>query len=149
MRGGNTYTYAGVSARDPYFCTGTYDNKPMAKLFNFYMPEFAKAPNVCDSMVALMTGKQTSVTLTLESGSTETWTVLRREPLTIDGKTYNTVVFGFDRQRFSNSRNPFHGKFTRWLDPANGLWLKATLDSVEGETKLEYQPYVDSAVTIP
>ena len=149
MRGGHTYSYAGVSTRDPYFCTGTYDGKPMGKLFNFYPPGFLKTPNVRDGMVALMTGKQTSVTLTLESGSTETWTLLRREPLTIGGKTYNTVVFSFDRHRYSNSRNPFHGKFTRWLDPANGLWLKATLDTMEGETQLEYQPYVDSAVIIP
>lgn len=148
-RGNLTIKYEGTG-QDPYVCTAIgVQGKPVARLFNFYLPAEAKIPGVRDSMLALISGRATSAKVTYESGSTDTWTFLRREPLVVGGKTYNTLVFSFDRQRFANSMHPFHGKYTRWLDPVNGLWLKASLDSADGQLGGDYPPYDDTAITGP
>ncbi len=145
-RGNLTTKYAGTG-QDPYVCRGIgIEGKPIARLFNFYPPMEAKIPGVRDSMLALISGRQTTAKVTYESGSTDTWTFLRREPLVIGGKSFNTMVFGFDRQRFASSSRPFHGLYTRWLDPVSGLWLKATLDKVDGQIGGEYPAYVDTAI---
>lgn len=150
QRGGYTYKYNGPSPRDPYLCTGVDSfDKPFARMFNWYGPSYSKAPNLRSDMLGLLSGTQTSVSFTFEDKSSETWKFLRREHVTIAGKQINAMMFDHERQRHPNSTHPFHGHFTVWLDPANGLWVKSVLTSSDGEVAREGKPYQDTLITLP
>jgi hypothetical protein len=140
----------GASPSDPYLCNGSDSwNKPQVLLFNFYKPEDVQGTDVRTGMLDLFAGRKTSVTVTLGAGSRETWKILRREQITIAGRKIDAVVFDQERERFATSLRPFHGHYTRWLDPKNGLWVKAELTVISGETAMERKAYQDTAITLP
>jgi hypothetical protein len=108
-------------------------------LFNFYAVDQPGAVSVSGSsavgdqrdavslsdtrsaFIDLFAGRKASVIVTTKRGTTDTWTILRHEQLTVAGKTRDAIVLSQDRVRFSKSLAPFHGSFERWLDAKNGL----------------------------
>ncbi|HVY16820.1 MAG TPA: hypothetical protein VHB27_16480 [Rhodopila sp.] len=150
QRGSYTSKYTGTSPGDPFVCVGTNSfDKPFGRLFNWYGPIYSKTPNLRQGMLDLISGRQTHVSFTFEEGSTENWTFLRREDVTIAGRAVHAMVFDHERQRFPSSRHPFHGRYTQWLDPVNGLWVKSVLTASDGEIAMEAKPYQDTLITIP
>jgi hypothetical protein len=149
-RGAYKAQYAGPSPTDPYLCNvvDTW-NKPHALLFNFYSPNDVESAEMRAAMADLFAGRTPGLTVKLKSGSTEKWTILRREQVAIGGQTIDAIVFDEERSRFSNSLHPFHGHYTRWLDPKDGLWIKAEYGEVSGETAMERKPYQDTSIRVP
>jgi hypothetical protein len=149
-RGAYKAQYEGPSPSDPYVCKSLDTwNKPRALLFNFYSPNELESGNIRTAMLDLFTGRTPSLTVQLKSGSTETWTVLRREQVNIGGSAIDTIVLDEERSRFPNSLHPFHGHYTRWLDPKDGLWVKAEFGNISGETAQERKPYQDTSIRFP
>lgn len=149
-RGSYKTQYTGAAASDPYVCNSTDTwNKPQALLFNFYRVQDVPVAEVRPAMLDLLSGRKSTVTVTTAAGGTETWSVLRHEPVTVAGKTMDTIVLAQDRERFPNSMHPFHGQYVRWLDAKDGLWVRAELKVITGEGAMERKPYRDSAITIP
>jgi hypothetical protein len=82
-----------------------------------------------------------------------TWTVLRREILTIDGKPINTIALEEDIQSGPNYKGyvPRQGYFLRWLAPKDGLWVKAEFHLIQGSVigVASYATYEDVAISQP
>ena len=149
-RGSYKTQYTGTSTSDPYVCNGLDSwSKPQALLFNFYRPGDIERTDVRAGMLELFSGRKTSVSVTLGAGGAETWKVLRREQVTIAGRKIDAVVFDQERERFATSTHPFHGHYTRWLDPKDGLWVKAELSIISGEIAMERKPFQDTSIMIP
>jgi hypothetical protein len=94
--------------------------------------------------------KQLSASTTRRQHDTlshETWTILRREQVNIGGKPIDTVVF--DREALYETRGAFHGHFTQWLNPKNGLWVKSETNVVSGQAAGQPPSYQDHAITLP
>lgn len=151
--------YTGTSPGDPYICallgrTG----KPELRLFNLFpLSEInntapATAP-VRAGMLDLLSGRKTSVSFphTASNGyiQQETWTFLRKEPYTVNGKTFDTIVFDQEVKSDPRGRSDFHGHYTQWVDPKAGLWLKSDLSVISGSTNMYPQAYRDHAITLP
>jgi hypothetical protein len=75
--------------------------------------------------------------------SHETSTILRREKITIGGKSLNTAVF--DREISYETRGAFHGHFVRWLDPKNGPWVRSEANVISGQSPT----YRGHSITLP
>jgi len=149
-RGAYKAEYAGPSPGAPYLCNSVDTwNKPRALLFNFYNPNEVATADVTNSLVDLFAGRTPSLTVNLKSGSIEKWTMLRREQVNIGGTSIEAIVFDEERWRFPSSLHPFHGHYTRWLDPKDGLWVKAESSDVSGETARERKPYQDTSIRFP
>jgi hypothetical protein len=149
-RGAFKTQYTGPSPTDPYLCNGLDSwGKPQALLFNFFRPTDIQGTDVRAGMLDLLASRKTSVSFTFASGSAETWKMLRHEQVTFAGKKIDTIVIDQERERFPSSRRPFHGHYTHWLDPRDGLWVKADLNVISGETAMERKPFQDSAITLP
>jgi hypothetical protein len=151
-RGLGKIQYTGASPNDPYVCNRIdYRNQPESRLFNFYLLEDSSNAQVKAALTDLFSGRKTSVSFDYTSPtrylSHETWTILRREPVTIGGKTLNTVVF--DRETQYETRGAFHGHFVQWLDPKNGLWVKSETNVISGQTSGQPPTYQDHSITLP
>ncbi len=149
-RGAYVVHYEGPSPADPYLCNvvGPW-SKPRALLFNFFNPNDVEASDIRAAMADLFAGRTPGLTVRFKSGSTETWTIVRREPVSIGGQSIDAIVFDVERSRFPASRHPFHAHYTRWLDPKDGLWIKAEYSGVTGETAQERKPYQDTSIRFP
>jgi hypothetical protein len=155
----STQQYTGTSPSDPYICTMLgRTGKPELRLFNLYtLSEInntaeAMAP-IRAGMLDLLSGRKTSASFprTASNGYIlqETWTVLRKEPYAVNGKTFDTIVFDQEIKSDPRGRSDFHGHYTMWLDPKAGLWLKSDLHVLSGSTNMYPQAYQDRAITIP
>jgi hypothetical protein len=148
-----TTRYTGDSAADPYVCNSLSPwNKPQALLFNFYAVDGMNAVPVSDTrskLLDLFAGRRASVVVTTSRGTTDTWTILRHERVTIAGKTSDAIVLSQDRVRFLKSFHQFHGFYERWLDAKSGLWIRADLHLISGEMGVEAKPYEVSVISEP
>ena len=154
-----TLKYTGPSPSDPFECTLINRlGKPETRLFNIFLIEdsnntpAATAP-VRAGMLDLLAGRKTSVSFLVASPrgyiTHETWTVLRKETLAVDGKSFATVVFDRDLASDPKLQNAFHGHYTNWLDPKTGLWLKSDLTGATGATNYYPQSFQVHSITFP
>ena len=153
----STITYNGPSPSDPLVCMQTNRNGQAEKrLYNlFTLSNLNDSASTLAPMKAgmsdLLSGRKTSVTFpdTANNGFvlTETWTFVRKEPMTVGDKTFNTLVF--DREITADPRAPsaFHGHYMTWVDPAAGLWLRAELSGASGAINKYPQSYRVHTVT--
>lgn len=158
-RGVSTLKYAGTSPADPYVCA-RFDarSKPELRLFNLYTlsdtnnTAAANAPARA-GMLELLSGRKTSVSFpyTAFNGyiQQDTWTLLRKEPYSIDSKTVEVLVLDHDVVCDSRGTSGFHGHYTHWLDPKSGVWLKTELAVISGSANFWPQAYRVRTVTLP
>ncbi len=79
----------------------------------------------------------------------ETWTFLRKEAVSLDGKAFDTLVFARDIVSDPRGRSDFHGHYTQWLDPKTGLRLKSDHTVVSGSAGFYPQAYRIHTITLP
>jgi hypothetical protein len=159
QRAVSTYTYNGASPSDPTICMVTNRvGKPELRLFNLFpLTELNSnaqtLATVRANMLDVLSGRKTSATFQrlAPRGSIlqETWTFLRKEPYSLDGKTYNTVVLDEDMKGDPRERNDFHGHYTHWVDPKSGFWLKTELNVISGSTNYFPQASQIHSLSIP
>jgi hypothetical protein len=160
-RGVSTLKYTGTSTADPYVCARLDPRgKPELRLFNLYAlsdnnnnnTEAANAP-ARSGMMDLLSGRKTGVSFpyTAFNGyiQHETWTLLRKEPYAVDGKTVEVLVLDHDVVGDSRGTSGFHGRYTHWLDPQTGIWLKTELLVIGGAANYYPQAYRVRSVTMP
>jgi hypothetical protein len=135
-----TVRYAGVSNDDPYVCNRVDSfGKVHSRLFNYFAMGDQFDPKVAqEALISLLSGSQKSVTFEYiwavnRARYRETWTFLRHETLTVDGKPFDTIVF-FKRTHDLTGPYGWTGDYTLWFDPKNGLWLKSELHILAGTT---------------
>nr|WP_294504713.1 hypothetical protein [uncultured Rhodopila sp.] len=158
-RGVSTLKYTGTSPSDPYVCARLDPRaKPELRLFNLYALSDSNNTPAANAAVRaglldLLSGRKTSVSFpyTAYNGyiQQENWTLLRKEPYSIDGKTVETLVFETETTGDSRGTSGFHGRYTRWLDPKSGVWLKADLAIISGAGNFYPQAYRVRSVTTP
>ncbi len=104
-------------------------------------------------MLDLLSGRKTTVSFpyTAFNGYIEqdTWTLLRKEQYAIDGKTVEVLVLDHDVAGDPRGTSAFHGRYTHWLDPKSGVWLKTELTVVSGSANFWPQAYRVRSVTAP
>jgi hypothetical protein len=155
----STLTYAGASSSDPTICMVTNRvGKPELRLFNLYLLSdinnnaAALAP-IKAGMSDLLSGRKTSATYPAMASNgyveTDTWTFVRKEPLKVEDKTFNTIVFDREITSDPRGRSAFHGHYTVWVDPKAGLWLKCELTGASGATNMYPLSYRDQKITGP
>jgi hypothetical protein len=152
QRGLGKLQYTGPAANDPLVCNYmNYKNEPDARLFNFYPIENSSVPAVKAGLGDLFAGRKTSVTFDYTSPtrylSHDTWTIQRRQPVTIAGRTVDTVVLVLDRQY--EGRNQSHWHLVEYLDIKDGLWVKGESSLVSGQTNGMPPSYQDHDITVP
>jgi hypothetical protein len=154
-----TQQYTGTSPNDPYICAMLNRlGKPELRLFNLYPLSdvnnnaAAMAP-IKTGMLDLLSGRKTQVNFprTASNGYilAETWTFLRKEPLSVGGTKFDTLVFDQEIKSDPRGRSDFHGHYTMWLAPSAGLWLRSDLHVVSGSTNYYPQAYQDHDITTP
>jgi hypothetical protein len=158
-RGVSTLKYTGTSPGDPFVCARLDSRaKPELRLFNLYsLSDTNNTPAanaaVRAGLLDLLSGRKTSASFayTAINGyiQQEKWTLLRKEPYQIEGKTVETLVFDEETTGDPRGTSGFHGHYTRWLDPQSGLWLKADLAVVSGAGNFYPQAYRVRSVTLP
>ena len=149
-----TVRSAGASADDPFVCHSDAYGKMGSLLFNFFeVDDQFKAETAREAFIALLSGHQKSVTFEFTNAERvlhrDTWSLLQHETLTLDGKSFDTIVFSVRRQ---NPQDKFgrKGDFTLWLDHKTGLWLKNEYRLLAGTTPgTLYYNYKDVSVTLP
>jgi hypothetical protein len=149
--------YTGSSATDPYVCKRlNIWGKPQARLFNFYPVGDADYADVRAALSEIFSGKQTRVSFNHARPPRgipfrETWTFLRRENVTVAGKTFNTIVF--DREELQllpfTGDTAFHAHDVLWFDPETGLWVKAQFHPLSGEYQNVEWDYEDLSIIEP
>jgi hypothetical protein len=158
-RGVSILKYTGTSPADAYVCARLdARSKPELRLFNLYAlsdtnnTAAANAP-ARSGMIDLLSGRKTSVSFpyTAFNGYIEqdSWTLLRKEPYSIDGKTVEVLVLDHDVVGDSRGTSAFHGRYTHWLDPKTGVWLKTELTVISGSANFWPQAYRVRTVTLP
>jgi hypothetical protein len=158
-RGVSTLKYTGTSPSDPFVCARLdARSKPELRLFNLYAlseTNNTAAANAAaqTGMLDLLSGRKTSVSFpyTASNGYIEqdTWTLLRKEPYSIDGKTVEVLVLDHDVVGDPRGTSGFHGRYTHWLDPKSGVWLKTELAVISGAANFYPQSYRVRSVTSP
>ena len=151
-RGLGKLQYTEPAANDPMICNRlNYKNEPESRLFNFYLLESSSNAAVKAGLTELFAGRQAKVSFDYTSPtrylSHETWSILRREKITVGGKPLDTVVF--DRETLYETRGAFHGHFVQWLDPKSGLWVKSETNVISGQVNGQPQSYQDRSITLP
>jgi hypothetical protein len=151
-RGLGKLQYTGPASSDPMVCNRlNYKNESESRLFNFYLLESSSNAAVKAGLSDLFAGRQARVSFDYTSPtrylSHETWTILRREKISIGGQQLDTVVF--DRETLYQTRGAFHGHFVQWLDPKNGLWVKSETNVISGQVNGQPSNYQDHAITLP
>jgi DNA-binding winged helix-turn-helix (wHTH) protein len=147
-----TIRHAGPSASDPYVCNSLdFWGKPQASLFNLYEVNSTDTAAARKALIALLSGSATSVSYDFTTVSRQlrhvTWTFLRRETLTVEGKTFDTIVFD---EKSENSIHTWAGDHVRWFDPKSGLWLKCEFRLIYGTFQgWTYDNYQDVSVSVP
>jgi DNA-binding winged helix-turn-helix (wHTH) protein/TolB-like protein len=147
-----TIRHTGPSASDPYVCNRLdIWGKPRASLFNLYAMDEAGKAVARKALFALLSGSKTSVSydFTTDSGKSRhvTWTFLRRETLTVDGKTFDTIVFD---ERSEDPDHSWGGDYLWWFDQKDGLWLKSEFRLLSGQFQnVTYANYQDLSVSVP
>jgi hypothetical protein len=158
-RGVSTLKYTGTSPADPFVCTRLDPrSKPELRLFNLYAlsdtnnTAAANAPARA-GMTDLLSGRKTSVSFpyTAFNGYIEqdTWTLLRKESYAFDGKLVEVLVLDHEVVGDSRGSSAFHGRYTHWLDPKSGVWLKTELAVISGSANFWPQAYRVRTVTLP
>ncbi len=144
--------YVGVDPTDHYICVRhSFTGQIEAMLFNFFpLTDDDSNRVIRSSMIALLSFSSKSVSFSNITQNRflwyQTWTFLRREPLTIGGRTFNTLVLREDGEQMAGAQQ--HGQWDRWLDPETGLWLKATYKHISGMEK-GVSAYEDTEVILP
>jgi hypothetical protein len=151
-RGLGKLQYTGPASNDPMICNRlNYKNEPESRLYNFYLLEGTSNAAVKTGLSDLLSGRQAKVSFDYTSPtrylSHETWTILRREKVSIGGQQLDTVVF--DRETLYETRGAFHGHFVQWLDPKNGLWVKSETNVISGQVNGQPVTYQDHSITLP
>ncbi len=159
QRGVSTLKYTGTSAADSFVCARLDPRgKAELRLFNLYAlsgTNNTAAANVAarSGMMDLLSGRKTSVSFpyTAFNGyiQQDTWTLLRREPYAIDGKTVEVLVLDHDVASDARGTSGFHGRYTHWLDPKTGIRLKMELSVITGSANFWPQAYRVRSVTLP
>jgi len=145
QRAVSTVTYNGSSPEDPAICMLTNRlRKPEQRLYNLFLLSninnnaSAMAP-IKAGMSDILSGRKTGVTFpAMEYNgyiTTNKWTFVRREPLTVGNKTFNTLVLDREVTADPRARSDFHGHYMMWIDPAAGIWLKVELSAASGATR--------------
>jgi hypothetical protein len=157
QRAVSTITYNGPSPSDPTICMITNRvGKPEQRLYNlFLLSDINNTASALAPMKAglsdMLSGRKTSVTFPgmASNGYIEkdTWTFVRKEPLTVGNKTFNTLVFDREVTADPRGRSTFHGHYMMWIDPAAGLWLKVELTGATGSTNMYPVSYRVQTVT--
>ena len=160
----STLKYTGASPGDPYLCARlAASGKPELRLFNFYLISMsdtnstaaANAP-VRAGMLELLSGRKASVSFdyTDPDGSVthQTWMFVRKEPLTVGDKTFDTSVF--DQEVIGGKGQGRAAKhYIRWLDQKAGLWLKVNFSVTSIGARTATTTYVDGyrdrSITLP
>ena len=150
--------YLGPSDADPYMCS-TIDGwgKKRMLIFNIIAVHDADRQATRDAFIALLSGREKTVSYDYISPigltSRQTWTRLRRQTLTIDGKPIDTIVFEQQMQRIGPYRGdaPWAGDYLHWLDPKTSLWVKGEFHLISGAFNggATYATYQDVSVTLP
>jgi hypothetical protein len=158
-RGVSTLKYTGTSPADPYVCARLdARSKPELRLFNLYALSDTNNTAAANTaaragMIDLLSGRKTTVSFpyTAFNGYIEqdTWTLLRREPYSIDGNTVEVVVLDHEVAGDSRGTSAFHGRYTHWLDPKSGVWLKTELSVISGSANFWPQAYRVRSVRLP
>ncbi len=146
QRAVSSTTYNGPSPSDPTICMITNRlGKPEQRLYNLFpLSDINNNASALAPMKAglsdILSGRKTSVTFpsTLSNGYIEkdTWTFVRKEPLQVGNKTFNTLVLDREITADPRGRSGFHGHYIMWIDPAAGLWLKSELTDASGNTNM-------------
>ena len=158
-RGVSTLTYTGASPADPYVCTRLdARSKPELRMFNLYALSDSNNTAAANTaaragMIDLLSGRKTTVSFpyTAFNGYVEqdTWTLLRREPYSIDGNTVEVLVLDHEVAGDARGTSAFHGRYTHWLDPKSGVWLKTELAVISGSANFWPQAYRVRSVRLP
>jgi hypothetical protein len=153
----STIAYNGPSPSDPLVCMQTNRNgQAEQRLYNLF-----PLSNLNDSaqtlapmkagMSDILSGRKTNVTFPYTAFNgyilTDAWTFVRKEPLKVGDKTFNTLVFDREVTSDPRARSNFHGHYMMWVDPAAGLWLKSELSGATGAVHMYPQSYRVTAVT--
>jgi hypothetical protein len=157
QRAVSTITYNGPSPSDPTICMITNRlGKPEQRLYNlFLLSDINNTASALAPMKAglsdILSGRKTSVTFPGMASNgyieTDTWTFVRKEPLNVGNKTFNTLVFDREVTADPRGRSAFHGHYMMWIDPAAGLWLKNELTGASGSTNMYPQSYRTQTIT--
>lgn len=157
QRAVSTITYNGPSPSDPTICMITNRlRKPEQRLYNlFLLSDINNNASALAPMKAglsdILSGRKTSVTFPGMASNgyveTDTWNFVRKEPLTVGDKTFNTLVFDREITADPHGRSAFHGHYMMWIDPAAGLWLKSELMGASGSTNMYPQSYRVRTIT--
>jgi hypothetical protein len=155
----STLTYAGASPSDPTICMVTNRaGKPELRLFNLYLlsdinNNAAALSPMKAGMSDLLSGRKTSATFPAMASNgyveTDAWTFVRKEPLKVEDRTFNTIVFDREITADPRGRSAFHGHYTVWVDSKAGLWLKNELTGASGATNMYPLSYRDQKITGP
>jgi hypothetical protein len=152
------YTYDGASPSDPLICLTNRNGTAEQRYFNLYMLSnnnntAAALGPVKAGLSDMLSGRKTTVTFgaTASNGyiASETWTFVRKQPLPIGDKSFNTMVFTREITADPRGRSAFHGLYTVWVDPKAGLWLKTDLSNASGQVNYYPQAYTAQSVTQP
>lgn len=146
-----TRRYLGTSNDDPYVCKVMDPwGKVHSWLFNYWqVDDQFKGEGPRKAFIALLSGSQKTVTYEYEHPVSRqlnhtTWTFLRHETLTVEGKPFDTMVFSiFNRNNWGWWYNT-----TRWFDPKDGLWMKNELGLLHGAIR-GAPGFKDVSVTFP
>jgi hypothetical protein len=159
QRGSFKITYTGQSSGDAYTCARLDPwSKPEIRLFNLYTLSETNNTAAANAgaragMMDLLSGKKASVNFPYTSfdgySSQETWKFLGKEPVSLDGKTFDAMTFSLERVADPRGRSAFHGNYKQWLDPKTGLWVKSELTVVGGEIGKYPRSYTDTSITLP
>jgi hypothetical protein len=158
QNGAYTFKFTGPSVSDPFICQLGSASKVQLRLFNFYAlsdrinTSEVNAP-LRAAMADLLEGRKNTVTVhytnRLGYVQTETWTFLRAEPYTVDGKTFKTIVFDHDLVADPRGTSRCHAHYVRWLDPETGIWVRSDLTVLGGQCGTYPQSYRVDAITVP
>jgi hypothetical protein len=163
----STPKYSGTSPGAPYICSRLGPSgKPEFRLFNFYFISITDLSNTAAAnapvragMLDLLSGRKASVSFpyTDSDGSVtqQTWTFVRKEPFTVNDKTFDTNVF--DQEVLGGKEQGRNAKhYMRWLDQKSGLWLKVEFSVISGPVRhgaAQHATYVegyrDRSITLP
>jgi hypothetical protein len=130
-------SYLGTVPGNPFICAKkNLWGKDKTLIFNFYLVMDSDVPAVQAGMQALMANPGQPVSFIYIAASNrnqykDTWVLLRREFVVLDGRKIDAVVFG--REQEGRLGNSFHSKSTWWLDPRTGVWLKSEVTDLAGQ----------------
>lgn len=152
---GGRLEYRGADPSDPTVCLATNaSGQQQRRLYNFFSLPLTDERSVRQGLQSLWpmavggTANYVFIGRTDRGETfqyTESWRVLRAEPLTIGGVVRNTLVV--QRTQEGRMDNRFLGTDTHWWDTATGAWVKGEVSVTRGNTSS--RPYQATSITRP